>query len=102
VPAALSNPYLVAASTIASGLLGVLARSELMPSGDGPKEDDPRYKKLPTEIYDALDAFERDDELGQLLGDEFRRLYLAMKREEAGRLRDEIPQGEVDEYFELY
>lgn len=102
VPAALSNPYLVAAATIAAGLIGVREKLDLLPAADGPKEDDPRYKKLPTEIYDALDAFEADQELGALLGDEFRRLYLAMKRQETARLRDEIPQGEIDEYFELY
>ena len=102
VPAALSNPYLVAASAIAAGLLGVMQNRELGPSGEGPKEDDPRFRKLPTEIHEALDALEADPELSQLLGEEFCRLYLAMKRQEAARLRDEIPPGEIDEYFELY
>lgn len=102
VPAALSNPYLVAAVTIAAGLLGVRDRRDLGPAGEGPKEDDPRHRKLPTEIHEALDAFEADAELGELLGEEFRRVYLAMKRQEMARLRDEIPQAEVDEYFELY
>jgi glutamine synthetase len=75
---------------------------ELIPAGSGPKEDDPRYAKLPTEIYDALDAFESDMALREMLGDEFVRVYLAMKRQEASRLRDEIPQAETNEYFELY
>ena len=37
-----------------------------------------------------------------MLGEEFVKVYLAMKRQEAARLRDEIPAAETDEYFELY
>lgn len=102
VPAAMSNPYLVAASTIAAGLLGLMQQRELMPSGAGPKEEDSSYAKLPTEIGDALDAFEADTALRDLLGEEFVKVYLAMKRQEAARLRDEIPAAETNEYFELY
>lgn len=102
VPSALSNPYLVAASTIGAGLLGLMQERELVPAGSGPKEDDARYAKLPTEIDDALDAFEADVALRDMLGEEFVKVYLAMKRQEAARLRDEIPAAETDEYFELY
>lgn len=101
-PAALSNPYLTAASIIGSGLLGVMQGRELMPSGAGPKEDDSRYAKLPTEIDDALDAFEADMALRDMLGEEFVKVYLAMKRQETARLRDEIPAAELAEYFDLY
>lgn len=102
VPAALSNPYLVAASTIAAGLLGIMQQRELAPAGSGPKEDDERYAKLPTEIGDALDAFEADMAMREILGEEFVKVYLAMKRQETARLRDEIPPAETNEYFELY
>ncbi len=102
VPAALSNPYLVAAATIGAGLLGITQQRELMPAGSGPKEDDDRYAKLPTELGDALDAFEADMALREMLGEEFVKVYLAMKRQEAARLRDEIPSAETSEYFELY
>lgn len=102
VPSALSNPYLVAASTIGAGLLGIMQQRELIPAGSGPKEDDDRYPKLPTEIGDALDAFEADMALREMLGEEFVKVYLAMKRQEAARLRDEIPPAETNEYFELY
>lgn len=102
VPAAMSNPYLVAASTIGAGLLGLMQARDLMPSGAGPKEDDSRYAKLPTEIDDALDAFESDMALRDMLGEEFVKVYLAMKRQETARLRDEIPAAEINEYFDLY
>ncbi|HEY9215638.1 MAG TPA: glutamine synthetase family protein [Ancylobacter sp.] len=102
VPAAMSNPYLVAATTIGAGLLGLMQQRELIPAGSGPKEDDSRYAKLPTEIHDALDAFESDMALREMLGEEFVRVYLSMKRQEVARLRDEIPPAEIAEYFELY
>ena len=75
---------------------------ELIPAGTGPKEDDPSYAKLPTEIEDALDAFEADTALRDMLGEEFVKVYLAMKRQETARLRDEIPAAEINEYFDLY
>lgn len=102
VPSALSNPYLVSASVIASGLLGVMQNRELSPAAAGPKEDDARFEKLPTAIEDALEAFEADVALREMLGDEFAKVYLAMKWQEAARLRDEIPAAETNEYFELY
>jgi glutamine synthetase len=102
VPSAMSNPYLVAATTIAAGLLGIEQQRQLMPAGTGPKEDDDRYAKLPTEMHDALDAFESDTALREMLGEEFVKVYLSMKRQEMARLRDEIPPAEINEYFELY
>jgi glutamine synthetase len=102
VPSALSNPYLVAATTIAAGLIGLRKKSVLAPPGQGPKEDDARYAKLPTEIYQALDALAADAELREMLGEEFIKVYLNMKWQEALRLRDEIPAAESAEYFELY
>lgn len=40
--------------------------------------------------------------LREMLGEAFVKVYLAMKRQEAARLRDEIPAAETNEYFELY
>jgi glutamine synthetase len=102
VPAALSNPYLVAASAVAAGLIGLAGAHPLAASSDGPKEDDGRFEKLPTEIYEALEALEENAAIRNVLGEEFIRVYLAMKRQESARLRDAIPAAEVDEYFEAY
>jgi glutamine synthetase len=102
VPGALSNPYLVAASAIAAGLTGLADARALAASADGPKEDDNRFEKLPTEIYEALAALEADAALRRILGEEFIRVYLGMKRQESARLRDAIPAAETNEYFEAY
>ncbi|MFQ3623766.1 MAG: glutamine synthetase, partial [Acetobacteraceae bacterium] len=102
VPSAMSNPYLVAASVIACGLLGISQQRALSPAVDGPKEDDSRFEKLPTSMEDALEAFEADVALRELLGEEFVKVYVAMKWQEVNRLRDDIPAAETAEYFDLY
>jgi glutamine synthetase len=102
VPSALSNPYLTAAATIASGLLGVKAGSALAPERAGLKENDPSFAKLPTEMHESLAALADDAALGGMLSDEFVNVFTKVKGAEMLRLRDEIPAAETAEYFEMY
>jgi glutamine synthetase len=102
VPSALSNPYLTAAATIAAGLLGIRAASPLAPERAGLKENDPAFAKLPTEMHESLAALAADAALGELLGPEFVNMFTKVKTAEMLRLRDEIPQAETSEYFEMY
>lgn len=102
VPSALSNPYLVAAATLAAGLLGINQNRELTPEGSGPKEENDAYEKLPTAIEDALEALEADVALREMLGDEFHTVFSKMKWQETYRLRDQIPPAETAEYMDLY
>jgi glutamine synthetase len=102
VPSALSNPYLVAASTIHAGLLGIAAHAALAPERAGLKESDDSFAKLPTEMHQALAALSADTALCGALGADFVRVYTTVKRAEMARLRDEIPAAETAEYFELY
>ena len=68
VPSAMANPYLVAASVIAAGLLGVTQKRELTPAAAGPKEDDDRFEKLPTSIMPpGLQALLSQDDLVNLV-----------------------------------
>ncbi|GAN81294.1 glutamine synthetase family protein [Acidocella aminolytica] len=102
VPSALSNPYLTAASTLAAGLLGVEQQAVLTPQRNGLKEADSSFKKLPTEIHEALAALRADNELTEMLGEAFMKVYTIVKTAEINRLRDEIPAAETAEYFDLY
>ena len=102
VPSALSNPYLTAASTIAAGLLGVKANATLAPERAGLKENDSSFAKLPTEMHESLAALGSDSALAGLLGAEFLKVFTTVKAAEIGRLRDEIPAAETNEYFDLY
>jgi len=102
VPSALSNPYLTAAATIAAGLLGLKAKAALAPERAGLKENDPSFAKLPTEMHESLAALAADDALCEALGAEFITVFSKVKTAEMLRLRDEIPQAETNEYFDLY
>jgi glutamine synthetase len=102
VPSALSNPYLTAAATIAAGLLGVKANATLAPERAGLKENDPSFAKLPTEMHESLAALQADEALGEMLGADFVQVFTKVKTAEILRLRDEIPQAETNEYFDLY
>ncbi len=102
VPSALSNPYLTAAATLAAGLLGVNAQAVLAPERAGLKEADDSFAKLPTEFYQALAALEADTAFTDFVGPEFVKVFTTVKAAEVARLRDEIPQAETNEYFEVY
>ncbi|MDE8348580.1 MAG: glutamine synthetase family protein [Acidocella sp.] len=102
VPSALSNPYLTAAATIAAGLLGMQHENVLAPERSGLKEADDSFKKLPTEMHEALAALQADTDFIHMLGAEFVGVFQKVKAAELLRLREDIPAAETNEYFDLY
>jgi glutamine synthetase len=99
---ALANPYLSAAGTLAAGLLGLKAKLKLEPQSVGPSEDDPAHAKLPTSLEQSLAHLEADSNFGQMLGADFLKLYLAVKRNELARFRGHITDWERNEYLEVF
>jgi len=98
----LSNPYLSAAATLAAGLLGVQQQRSLQPAVDGPSEDNPDLPKFPQTLEAALDALAVDADMQQMLGEEFCRLFTAVKRFELARFYDQITEWETKEYLDVY
>ncbi len=75
-----ANPYLAMAATLACGYLGMLRQIEPRPPLHGSA-----YKVghgLPSGLAGALTQLERCEELANLLGERFTRVYLAVKRTE--------------------
>ncbi|TFY57374.1 hypothetical protein EVJ58_g7058 [Rhodofomes roseus] len=84
-----SNPYLVLAGTLAAGLRGVLTGAELK-SGDCAKpvafmsEDERKAVglenplRLPRTVGDARERLQEDEQLREMLGDEFVTKYVAV------------------------
>jgi glutamine synthetase len=101
-PTGLSNPYLVGAVLLGSGLLGIEDGLDLEPPARPPAEEDPTKVPLPRSVTESLDLFERDERLLELLGEEFATAYLAMRRHELNRFADHVTDWERDEYLELY
>jgi glutamine synthetase len=101
-PSGLSNPYLVAAALLASGLLGITGKLELEPPARPPAEEDESKAKLPTSLEESLSLLEKDKQLTELLGDEFVKAYTVMRRYELQRFADHVTDWELQEYLEIY
>jgi glutamine synthetase len=113
VPCGASNPYLVLAGTIAAGVDGIRNRMEPPAPIDGMAYGLTGVTDLPTSLGAALDALEADAVLRAALGEEFIKLFVAVKRHEiakaraaignfdASEFRDTVDQWERDELFEF-
>jgi glutamine synthetase len=101
-PSGLSNPYLVGAALLASGLLGILDAAELEPPAHPPAEEDPSKPQLPTTLEGSLSMLEADDRIRGLLGEEFVEAYTVMRRYELQRFADHVTDWELQEYLEIY
>jgi glutamine synthetase len=101
-PSGLSNPYLVGAAVLASGLLGIMGRLELEPAAHPPAEEDESKKKLPLTLEESLQNLEADEKLTEMLGSEFVQAYTVMRRYELQRFADHVTDWELQEYLEIY
>ena len=98
----MANPYLSAAGTLAAGLLGLQGKLKLGPQSKGPSEDDPPHVKLPPSLEQSLADLEADQAFGKMLGADFLKLFLAVKRHELARFRSHITDWERSEYLEVF
>ncbi len=112
-PGAASNPYLVMAATLAAGIDGLRNHIEPPAATEGIAYGLEGVENLPAGLPQALEALEADAALRDLLGEEFIKLYLAVKRHEINKAAqhgadasapgflDRVEPFEVDEYFEF-
>jgi glutamine synthetase len=101
-PSGLSNPYLVGAALLASGLLGITENLELEAAARPPAEEDESRPKLPTTVEESLQLLEADQKITELLGSEFVTAYTVMRRYELQRFADHVTDWELQEYLEIY
>jgi glutamine synthetase len=101
-PSGLSNPYLVGAALLGSGLLGIMDELELEPAAHPPAEEDETKAKLPTTAEECLGLLEADDKITEVLGTEFIQAYAVMRRYELQRFADHVTDWEQQEYMEIY
>ena len=108
-----SNPYLLAVSSLAAGLLGI--KNKIAPAA--PIADiaynRTDVKTLPNSLEKSLAAFKADTELHGVLGEEFVKLFTAVKDFEIEKAKaacedyntpefnNRIDQWEIDEYMEF-
>ena len=97
-----ANPYLIVASQLASGILGV--REGLRPPPPQPlrgSSDPSAATMLPGTLIEAVQALESDAALGAALGSRFVSYYAAMLRNEFRRFQLTVTDWEIQEYREI-
>ncbi|MBS8225000.1 glutamine synthetase family protein [Vannielia litorea] len=72
------NPYLGLAASLACGLLGL--RNKIAPTEEFTAEAYTQEAEIPTTLGEALDLFEEDEALHELVSPAFCKNYLAVKR----------------------
>jgi glutamine synthetase len=92
MPCAGSNPYLVAAGMLAAGIDGLVRQTEPPDPTRQIAYADDASPKLPTRLEESLEALEQDIVLCEALGDEFVKLFLAVKRFEVEKARQALPE----------
>jgi glutamine synthetase len=85
-----SNPYLLMAACVAAGMDGI--KRKLEPKGfvDGVAYGMSGVTDLPTSLDAALDALDKDEAMKGMLGAEFIKLFMAVKRHEIGKAKSNI------------
>ncbi|GII63758.1 glutamine synthetase [Sphaerisporangium krabiense] len=93
-----ANPYLGVAGLLAAVYLGIRDRVEPPGPLEGYGYDPAKAPVLPESLPEALDAFEADAALLDVLGKEFATAYVAYKRHEVQRFSRHVTDWEFQEY----
>jgi len=113
LPCGGSNPYLVMASVLAAGFDGLKNKTEPPAETRGIAYGLTGVTDLPTRLEQSLDALEADVALRAALGEEFIKLFVAVKRHEIGKAKaaiteydspdfnNTVHEWERSEYFEF-
>ena len=86
------NPYLAIAAGLGCGYLGMV--NKIGPSAEAEGEVYQEGEALPRNLDEALDAFENENPMREILGEEFCQLYAAIKRAELEEFQCEISPWE--------
>ncbi len=100
LPDGAANPYLLPAALIASGLDGIVRKSDPGPRRDNNSYTDPlpidQVKALPENLLDALRCLKSNEMLMQSLGESFITAYLKLKHQEWNRYSACVTNWELE------
>lgn len=95
-----ANPYLYIASQAYAGLSGITDERVAPPSADEPYQAE--AVKLPTNLYDALQAVRTDRLINERFGEDFIGYYCHIKEAELARFNLEVTEWETREYLDMF
>jgi len=93
-----SNPYLVMAACVAAGIDGLKNKTEPPAETPGIAYGLSGVTDLPTHLETALGALEADTALRAALGEEFIKLFVAVKRHEIEKARKGCANYDADDF----
>ncbi|MBV8940701.1 MAG: glutamine synthetase, partial [Solirubrobacterales bacterium] len=96
-----ANPYLVLAGCLAAGADGLENEIELAPMLTGDPHVDASLQRLPTNLADALPAFERSRFARDVYGEMFVDVFLVMLRHELELFERYVTDWERERYREV-
>jgi glutamine synthetase len=99
-PCASANPYLAMAAVLAAGLDGI--ENKIDPGQPAPDDiygsEPGTYETVTFWLQDALEDFKADEVLGDALGAELVKAFVALKEHEIERFRTSVTDWEFNEY----
>jgi len=103
IAAADSNPYLVLAAAIGSGLYGIEHKLDLPApvEGNAYTQDHPKARQLPATLWDAAQALKASKAARELFGAEFVAHFAASREWEERENRKHISDWQLARYFEI-
>ncbi len=101
LPGADTNPYIAIATCLAAGLHGIEQKIQPPPAYEGDAYATDQLETVPQSLEEALDLLEGSEVAREMLGEDFVRHYVAMKRFEADKYRQQVSEWEVRRYAEM-
>lgn len=106
---AAASPYLVLGAILAAGLHGLDTKMPIAEVCEGAPQNLPQadldrlgIMRLPQSLDEALDTFETDTDLNDIIGTDLKQAYLAHKRFEAGLMRGLSDEDQCARYRQIY
>ena len=108
-PDSAANPYLTIALCLAAGLDGI--KNKITPPENIQKnifhmteeeKEQLHIKSLPTNLYDAVCAMEKDAFIREVLGEHISNVYIGSKKDEWNRYCRAVTEWEVDTYLDKF
>jgi glutamine synthetase len=101
LPGADTSPYIAIAACLAGGLYGIEQKIQLTGAYEGDAYAAGELESVPQSLEEATGLLESSDVAREMLGADFVRHYVAMKRFEADRYRQQVSEWEVRRYAEM-
>jgi glutamine synthetase len=101
LPGADTSPYIAIAACLAGGLHGIEQKLQLTRGYEGDAYATGELESVPQSLEEAVSLLDASEVAREMLGADFVQHYVAMKRFEAEKYRQQVSEWEVRRYAEM-